>query len=92
MMTGEPRGATVKAASALECYVLGKHDFGEILLARQDVAEEVSAVILSRQSALQKARAKLSNEGAGEDHNTMQQLTGRIREFLLMGKTGRDTS
>jgi small-conductance mechanosensitive channel/CRP-like cAMP-binding protein len=84
MMTGESRGATVKAATALECYILGPGDFTEILSSRDNIVEEISKVIVSRQSALQKARDNLATPDSGNHPHahSVHELVGRVRKFL----------
>jgi len=83
LLTGEPRGATVKASSPLECYMLGKEDTADLLTNRPEIAEEMSQVMLSRQSALQKARAEI---GHIEEQHTAQhgvhELATRVKHFL----------
>ena len=83
LLTGEARGATVKAASALECYVLGKEDISDLLANRPEIVDEMSQVMVSRQSALQKARAEMVHM---EEQHTVQhgvhELAARVKHFL----------
>ena len=83
LLTGEPRGATVKASSALECYVLGKEDISDLLANRPEIVDEMSQVMVSRQSALQKARAEMVHM---EEQHTAQhgvhELAARVKHFL----------
>jgi len=84
LITGEPQGATVRAATALECYVLGPDDFTEILSSRKNIVEEISQVVVSRQSALQKARDNLAvSDGGKHTHaDSVHELVSRVRKFL----------
>jgi len=83
LLTGEARGATVKAASALGCYVLGKEDISDLLIKRPEIVEEMSLVMVSRQSALQKARADISSvaEKQPAKHH-VDELAAKVRHFL----------
>ncbi|NCF18650.1 MAG: mechanosensitive ion channel [Haliea sp.] len=83
MMTGDPRAASVKAASPLNCYVLGKDDFSALLMTRDEIIEEISQVVVSRQSALEQARNTI--QPAGEERHSLgsvHDLVARIRHFL----------
>jgi len=84
LMTGEPRGATVRATTALDCYILGQVDFTEILSTRDNIIEDISQVIVSRQSALQKARNDLAvSDSRHHPHgHSVQELVERMRTFL----------
>ena len=83
LLTGEPRGATVKASSPLECYVLGKEDISDLLTNRPEIVDEMSQIMVSRQSALQKARAEMAHI---EEQHTAQhgvhELAARVKHFL----------
>jgi CRP-like cAMP-binding protein len=83
LLTGEARGATVKAASALECYVLGKKDISELLINRPEIVDEMTQVMVSRQSALQKARADMADtEEQNSAQHGVKELAARVRHFL----------
>lgn len=88
LMTGEPHSTTVKAESAMECYILGPDAFTDILSSRDDIIEQISQVIISRQSALQKARTNISaTHGAGATHAyNVHELRRRMRKFLGVQK------
>jgi small-conductance mechanosensitive channel len=55
MLTGEPRGATVIAQTAVECDRLDKAGFAQLLQARPEIAREVAA-IAERRNAERAAR------------------------------------
>lgn len=59
LLTGEPRRATVIAKSDVECYRLDKPGFERVLLARPDIAAEMSQVLARRLSKLEAERATL---------------------------------
>lgn len=83
LMTGEPRRATVRAKTDLECYRLDKAGFEKILHARPELAEAMSHIFAARAAKLAR-----SAEGAADDANaeaTPQTLLGRIRAFFGLG-------
>ncbi len=57
MLTGEPRSADVVAATPCVCWRLDRAAFREILLARPEVAAELSRVLARRRMSLEEARA-----------------------------------
>ncbi len=57
LMTGEVRSATIMACSEVECYVVDKSDFAEILTANPKLAEDISAILAARQRSLNDATA-----------------------------------
>jgi CRP-like cAMP-binding protein len=59
MMTGEPRTATVVALTEVECYRLDKEGFNKIIVARPEIAREISDVLASRKVELQAVREDL---------------------------------
>jgi small-conductance mechanosensitive channel len=83
LMTGEPRTATVVAASDVECYRLDKAAFEDIVRSRPSIAEEISQVLVSRRAALDVAQHGLAGAGARrparEQHG---ELLARIRRFF----------
>ena len=83
MMTGEARRATVTAHTDVECYRLDKEGFRAILQERPDIANEISRVLLSRQTELDQLRAEAAAEKRVERHDD---IGARIRSFF--GITG----
>lgn len=80
MMTGEPRRATVTAKSDLECYRLDKAGFEEVLRSRPDIAEEITRVLVARQSQLADRR---DAAGAGDKRPAHHDdILARIRGFF----------
>lgn len=80
LMTGDPRSATVVATSEVETYRLDKASFHRILMARPEVAAEVSHILAVRKSQQQSVRE------AGGDKTSIQEegrrMLGRIRLFF----------
>jgi len=68
MLTGEPRRATVIAISAVDCYRLDKDGFAHVLNDRPEIANEVSAIVETRNVELGLITAKPgANAGASGD-------------------------
>ena len=78
LMTGEPRSADVVATSDLECFRLGKDTFEAVLLARPDIATELSDKLASRRVELIAARE-------GLDASSMQAREASERDRILRG-------
>lgn len=64
LMTGEPRKADVVASRDTECFRLGKDGFHQILLARPDIARELSETLAKRRVGLDAVREGLDQEAA----------------------------
>jgi hypothetical protein len=79
MLTGEPRSATVIAATAVDCYRLDKVGFAEVLRARPEIATEISSVVEARNA---QRHARLREAGA-VPHPTGD-LLERIRNFFSL--------
>lgn len=83
LLTGEPRRASVLAASDVECWRLRKGDFESLVRSRPEIADEVSRVVAAREVELAAAR-----EGLGEEarRRRVQEESGvlrlRIRQFF----------
>lgn len=83
LMTGEPRAATARAATAVECYALGKQDFASMAASRPDMIEEVSAIATSRQAALHRARDMIPHHADQPKHtHSLHELADKMRKFL----------
>ena len=77
MLTGAPRSATVVAVTAVDCYRLDKAAFAQVLLARPELAREMSAIVEARNA---ERGARLAQIGqAAPVHGD---LFGRILEFF----------
>lgn len=81
MMTGEPRRATVIAATDVECYRLDKEGFRAILEARPDLAQEISRVLVDRNVAL----VKTGGSDPGNRQHAQVGLINKIRAFFDLG-------
>jgi small-conductance mechanosensitive channel len=83
LMTGEPRTATVVATTAMQCYRLDKDAFRELLVARTDVAEQISEVLAKRRAELDATRENLDAEAAASRMNeTRHVIRQKIWQFF----------
>ena len=87
LLTGEPRRATVIAATNVECYRLDKAALEDVLRSRPALAEYFSRMLLARQSDL---AAKLKEADAAQfarqaalEHS---EILARIRSFFGLDK------
>jgi small-conductance mechanosensitive channel/CRP-like cAMP-binding protein len=78
LMTGEPRSADVVAASDIDCFRLGKETFKTVLLARPEIATELSSKLASRRVELIAARD-------GLDASSQREREASERERILRG-------
>lgn len=62
VMTGEPRTATVSAATDVECYRIDREMFHDLVKVRHELAESISAVMARRRVELQAVRDNLGPE------------------------------
>ncbi len=78
LMTGESRSATVVARTDVQCYVVSKEAFQEILESKPDLAATISEILSNRQVVL-----GTSPEAARlPDPQEPQQLLSRIASFF----------
>ncbi|MDB4955633.1 MAG: Potassium efflux system KefA protein / Small-conductance mechanosensitive channel [Myxococcales bacterium] len=78
LMTGEPRSADVIALTDVDCFRLGKETFERVLLARPDMAEELSKKLAER-------RVELIAVRDGLDAAAMRAREKTEREWILGG-------
>ena len=84
LLTGAPRAATVVARTGVECYRLDKASFEDILRSRPVLAEHISQIMVSRQSAL--AAALAGHDAAIREHaGTAAEWLKGIRGFFGLG-------
>lgn len=79
LLTGAPRSATVVAEEETECVVINKNDVKALLLAKPEIARELSRLLAERQAALSEAT---TSRAPSEVASRAQQILGRIWEFL----------
>jgi len=87
MMTGQPRRATVTAATDVVCYRLDKGALQEIVNRRPEIAEDISHVLARRSVELESVREELGEEALRARMNhTQTDLLDRIRDFFGLGQ------
>jgi small-conductance mechanosensitive channel len=82
LLSGDSRNATVVARSDLECYRLDRASFQALLLARPELANEVSKVIASRKPGLETARAEAASAPVQTHEPAQPALLERIQKFF----------
>lgn len=83
LMTGEPRSATVAAASDVACLRLDKRAFEEILQDRPAIAEEIAQVLAQRKTELDMVVESLDSTARAERLSTTRQdILRRVRQFF----------
>ncbi len=66
LMTGAPRSATIVATSDVYCYRLYRDGFQKILQQRPAMAEEISAILATREVEMQSIRDKLDDDSRNQ--------------------------
>jgi CRP-like cAMP-binding protein len=82
LLAGESRNATVVAKTDVECYRLDRASFQALLLARPELANEVSRVIAARKPDLETARAEAAEAMAHPPEPAQPALLERIQRFF----------
>lgn len=82
LMTGESRTATVVAKTDVECYIVDKEAFQEILEEKPELAGIISDILSQRQVALGGASAQANS---GRELVQKNQLRSRIAAFFGIG-------
>ena len=81
LMTGAPRSATVVATSDVDCYVLNRAIFQQLLDKNPSILGEVGRLFAEREVKLKMDREGLSAEAA-QKHVQSQDLMARIKSFF----------
>jgi CRP-like cAMP-binding protein len=82
LLAGDARNATVVAKTDVECYRLDRASFQALLLARPEIANEVSRVIAERKPGLETARAEAASALSEEPAPSQPALLERIQRFF----------
>lgn len=82
LLAGESRNATVVAKTDVECYRLDRASFQALLLARPELANEVSKVVAARKPELDSARAAAAEAMAHPPEPAQPALLERIQRFF----------
>lgn len=85
LMTGQPRTADVVALSDVECYRLDKQTFETVLLARPEIATDLSDRLAKRRVELIAVRDGLDDDAKNARHSMERdQILGAIRSFFSL--------
>jgi small-conductance mechanosensitive channel/CRP-like cAMP-binding protein len=91
LLTGEPRPATVRAATEAVVYEIRKEHLAPLFEARPEAAEAISQIVAQRQVATERALAEVIVE---EPEKRVQSLTrtvlGKIKAFFSLALRGGD--
>ncbi|WP_295959257.1 mechanosensitive ion channel family protein [Rhodoferax sp.] len=79
LLTGEPRSATVRAVTDVECYWLDKEGFGLVLAARPALAEDIAALLAQRRAEF---TARLQQTAAAPPLVRSKDLLARMQAFF----------
>ncbi|HEX5091993.1 MAG TPA: mechanosensitive ion channel family protein [Burkholderiales bacterium] len=82
LLAGDSRNATVIAKTDVECYRLDRASFQALLLARPELAQEVSKVVASRTPELETARAEAAQAPELPAEAAEPALLERIQKFF----------
>jgi CRP-like cAMP-binding protein len=82
LMTGEPRTATCRAATDVRCYELGHATFHQLLTLRPAIADQMSAVLASRQETLLHKSGELSAQSSANSIDSRRALMVKVRRFF----------
>jgi CRP-like cAMP-binding protein len=87
LMTGEPRRADVVAKTDVECFRLPKEVFNQIVQARPELAEEISAKLASRQMQLAAVREGLDERSkAAREARERDRIAASIKQFFGLSR------
>ncbi|MEI8256285.1 MAG: cyclic nucleotide-binding domain-containing protein, partial [Deltaproteobacteria bacterium] len=83
VLTGEPRTASVVAASPCECYRLEKAAFQRILGERHELAEMVTSVLVQRRQGLRAVQQGLdADQSKRQLESARREMLGKIQTFF----------
>ena len=84
LLTGEPRAATVVAASDVDVFVLDKNGFQDIIAANPAIAVDMSGILAERREALSQAAEDVTHrfDVRGNPAELKQRILDRIRSYF----------
>jgi branched-chain amino acid transport system substrate-binding protein len=83
LLTGEPRAATITAATDVLLYEITKDTMAELLQNRPVIAGKISEIIAKYRKSTQEVKEKLANSEHDEDSGHLTaQLLGKIKHFF----------
>jgi len=86
LLTGEPRSATVTAATDIVAFEIAKEHMQELLLRRPQIAEQISSVVAERRLQLREAAASAPpEEQLAERQNIGRQILEKMKRIFRWG-------
>jgi CRP-like cAMP-binding protein len=85
LLTGEPRAATVVAASDVDLFVLDKHGFQDIIAANPEIAVDMSSILAERRETLTQAQGDVTHRFDTQGNNPAElkaRILDRIRRYF----------
>ena len=84
LLTGEPRAATVVAASDVDLFVLDKNGFQDIIAANPEIAVDMSSILAERREALSQAQGDVTHrfDTQANPAELKQRILDRIRSYF----------
>ena len=82
LLLGQPRAATVIAATRALCYRLDKQGFDAVIQARPELAEEMARVLMQRQAENDATLRALDADAARQNSGKATEMVRRIRHFF----------
>lgn len=83
LLTGEPRSASVTAATDVDVFTIDKAGFQEVLAKNPAIAVDISTILSERQEALSQAQGDLTARFDGSSRGQLKQdLLERIRSYF----------
>ena len=82
LMTGEPRAATCLAATDVMSFELDHATFQQLLTTRPALADQMSSLLATRQSHIEKKGDEMSAQAAAHTAEHEGHLLQRIRNFF----------
>jgi small-conductance mechanosensitive channel/CRP-like cAMP-binding protein len=83
LLTGEPRSATVTAATDVDVFSIDKAGFIDVLVKNPEIAVDVSTVLSERREAMTQAAGDVTTRFEGSSRGEIKQhLLGRIRQYF----------
>jgi CRP-like cAMP-binding protein len=83
LLTGEPRSASVTAATDVDVFTIDKTGFHDVLVKNPAIAVDISTILSERQEALTQAQGDLTARYEGSSRGQLKQdLLERIRSYF----------
>lgn len=91
LLTGEPRAATIKAATGAVAYEIRKEHLAPLLEARPEAAEGISQIVAERRVATERALAEVTvEEPEKKTESLAKAILNRIKGFFSLALNGNE--